>query len=79
MIETASYLAKKQLQKTIMFTGSYLPATFKKTDADFNIGVTIGALQCTSLYNVFVAMNGQVFLWNRVERCDRTENYTAKL
>ncbi len=79
MIETAAYLAKKQLPKTIIFTGSFLPATFKKTDADFNIGVAIGALQCTSLYNVFITMNGGVFLWNRVERCSETGKFVAKL
>ncbi|XP_072032012.1 uncharacterized protein [Amphiura filiformis] len=79
MIETATYLAKKQLLKTIFFTGSFLPATFKKTDADFNIGIAIGALQCTSLYNVFVAMNGCVHLWNRVQRCSETDRFVAKL
>ena len=79
MIETAKYLANKKLKKTIIFTGAFLPATFKKTDADFNVGVAIGALQCMSLYNVFVAMNGMVYLWNRVTRCSESERYVAML
>ncbi|XP_077866277.1 thioredoxin-related transmembrane protein 1-like, partial [Saccoglossus kowalevskii] len=75
MIQTASYLAQKKLKKTIIFTGAFLPETFKGSDAEFNIGVALGALQCLSVYGVYVCMNGTLFLWNQVERNYKTGHY----
>jgi L-asparaginase len=46
--------------KTIVLTGSMQPARFKVTDAAFNIGTAIGAVQCLPP-GVYLAMNGRIF------------------
>jgi L-asparaginase len=46
--------------KTIVLTGSMQPARFRVTDAVFNIGVAIGAVQSLP-HGVYLAMNGQIF------------------
>jgi L-asparaginase len=46
--------------KTIVLTGSLQPARFRNTDAAFNLGTAIGAVQSLSP-GVYVAMNGRVF------------------
>ncbi|XP_070577531.1 probable L-asparaginase periplasmic [Ptychodera flava] len=78
MIETAAFLARQNLDKTIILTGSFLPNTFKNSDAEFNIGVAIGAVQCIVENDVFVAMNGRVFRWDQVTR-DETGQFMAQL
>ncbi len=47
-------------ERTVVFVGSLQPARFKGSDAEFNIGFAIGALQ-TLPSGVYVAMNGRVF------------------
>ena len=47
-------------EKTIVFTGAMEPANFKSSDAVFNIGCAIGALQ-TLQSGVYIVMNGKVF------------------
>jgi len=46
--------------KTIVLTGSMQPARFRNTDAVFNIGVAIGAVQALPP-GVYIVMNGRVF------------------
>jgi L-asparaginase len=46
--------------KTIVLTGSMTPARFEASDAEFNIGCAVGALQ-TQTPGVYIAMNGCVF------------------
>ena len=46
--------------KTIVMTGSSQPWCLKNSDADFNLGLAIGAAQCAAP-GVYVAMNGAVF------------------
>jgi L-asparaginase len=45
--------------KTIVLTGSMQPARFKVTDACFNIGTAIGAVQSLPP-GVYLAMNGRI-------------------
>lgn len=59
MVETGKALAAID-GKTIVLTGALQPAAFKGSDAIFNIGCAIGALQSASP-GVYIAMNGQVF------------------
>ncbi len=59
MIETAMVL-KKIKGKTIVFTGAMEPAGFKSSDATFNLGCAIGAVQ-TLKPGVYIAMNGNIF------------------
>lgn len=58
MVETAQFIGDIK-GKTIAFTGSYRPQRFSESDADFNIGVAIGALNVLR-EGTFIAMNGLV-------------------
>ena len=57
-------------EKTIVLTGSMQPARFKVTDAVFNIGTAIGAVQSLPP-GVYLAMNGQIFDPARVRRTSK--------
>jgi L-asparaginase len=53
--------------KTIVLTGSMQPAAFRESDAIFNIGCAIGAVQSLP-EGVYIAINGQVFEGSNVEK-----------
>ena len=59
MVDTARYLSDIK-GKTIVLTGAMQPARMKSSDAVFNIGTAVGALQCLSP-GAYVAMNGNIF------------------
>ena len=64
---TAKFLGKSSIKKTIVLTGSALPAKSKKSDAMFNLGFAFAAVQILK-NGVYVAMNGKIFLWNNVSK-----------
>ena len=66
MIETAKKLSKLT-DKTIIITGAMRPERFANSDAAFNLGVAIGAIQ-TLKEGVYITMHGQVYAWNKVKR-----------
>jgi L-asparaginase len=66
MIETAQRLSGIK-GKVIILTGAMRPERFSNSDAAFNIGVAIGALQCLPP-GVYIAMHGGVYLWDKVTR-----------
>ncbi|HHX34263.1 MAG TPA: asparaginase [Gammaproteobacteria bacterium] len=53
--------------KTVVFTGAMQPARMRQTDAPFNLGFAIGALQCLDS-GIYIAMNGQIFNTNNVQK-----------
>jgi len=59
MVQTARALTDIA-GKTIVLTGSMQPARFRSTDAVFNIGTAIGAVQSLAC-GVYIVMNGRVF------------------
>ena len=59
MIRTAKEL-ESVTGKTIVLTGSMYPAQFKESDAVFNIGCAITAVQILKP-GVYIAMNGRIF------------------
>jgi L-asparaginase len=59
MVETAAAL-DGITGKSIVLTGALSPARFKSTDAVFNVGMAVAAVQLVSP-GVYIAMNGQVF------------------
>lgn len=71
MVETALALGELP-EKIIVLTGALNPARFDSSDAIFNIGLAVAAVQ-TSPPGVYIAMNGQVFD-ARFVRKNRTEN-----
>jgi L-asparaginase len=60
MVETARVLQDLP-DRTIVLTGALNPARFRDSDAVFNIGCAVGAVQCLPP-GVYIAMNGRV--WN---------------
>lgn len=59
MVETAKVLASIK-DKTIVLTGALNPARFRGSDAEFNIGTAVGAVQSLPA-GVYIAMNGRVW------------------
>ncbi len=64
MVDTAHYLESIE-GKTIVLTGALTPAKFQNTDAIFNIGCAIAAVQ-TLKHGAWVVMNGRVWHPNQV-------------
>ena len=59
MIQTAQALQALP-EKIIVLVGSLSPARFKRSDAEFNIGFALGAVQALPA-GVYIAMNGCIF------------------
>lgn len=59
MVETALYLQNIR-HKTIVLVGSLSPALFKNSDAGFNIGFAMSAVQLLPS-GVYITMHGSVF------------------
>jgi L-asparaginase len=66
MCETAMALAGIS-GKTIVLTGALAPARFRVTDAVFNLGLALGAVQSMPP-GVYLAMNGTVFSAGKVRK-----------
>jgi len=71
MAETGSAL-EGLADKCIVLTGALSPARFKTTDAVFNVGMAVAAVQ-TAKPGVYIAMSGQVFEAGEVRK-NRAEN-----
>ena len=71
MAETAEALQGLR-DKTIVLTGALTPARFRTTDAIFNVGMAVAAVQA-SPPGVYIAMSGQVFPAGEVRK-NRAEN-----
>jgi L-asparaginase len=76
MIETAAALGQVP-NKTIVLTGSMRPEKFSDSDAPFNIGAAIGALNILPP-GVYLCMNGRVYAWNKVDRDLTTGQFVEK-
>lgn len=66
MTETAKALTKIQ-DKTIVLTGALNPARFRGSDAMFNIGGAVAAVQSLG-HGVYIFMNGRVFQTHKVHK-----------
>ena len=67
MKETAGVLGPADLGKTIVLTGAMIPYEIANSDALFNLGFAAGVAQPVPA-GVYVAMNGQVFAWDKVTK-----------
>ena len=67
MRETAGVLGTAALEKTIVLTGAMIPYEIANSDALFNLGFASGVAQVLAP-GVYVAMNGQVFAWDKVTK-----------
>lgn len=59
MADTAAHLTDLG-DKVIVLTGALTPARFRRTDAAFNVGCAVGAIQALQP-GVYIAMNGRIF------------------
>ena len=71
MPETAAALSEL-VDRTIVLTGALTPARFRTTDAVFNVGMAVAAVQ-VARPGVYIAMSGQVFEAGAVRK-NRAEN-----
>ena len=69
MIETAKVLETIK-NKTIVLTGAMEPAKFRSSDAVFNLGSAVAAVQ-TLQHGVYIVISGRVFKPDNVKK-DRT-------
>ena len=67
MVETAQLLGNKIKDKTIVLFGSMIPYSINNSDALFNLGAALSAVQ-NKTNGVYIAMNGQVFDFDKVEK-----------
>lgn len=67
MVETAETLAGQIHNKTIVLLGAMIPYIFKESDALFNLGCAVSAVQCLD-FGVYITMNGKIFTWDKVRK-----------
>jgi L-asparaginase len=67
MVETAVHLGREVQGKTVVLTGAMVPYKFGSSDGLFNLGSALALVQ-TLPPGVYIAMNGQVFPWDRVHK-----------
>lgn len=76
MIETAKRLSIIE-DKVIILTGATRPERFSDSDAAFNIGTAVGAINVLE-GGTYIAMNGRVYPWNAVDRNAATGQFIEK-
>jgi L-asparaginase len=74
MVETASVLGKKMVDKTIILTGAMVPYKFGSSDGLFNLGSALAFAE-TLPPGVYLAMNGRCFSWNNVRKNKKTGEF----
>ncbi len=67
MPETAQVLGLAKLARTVVLTGAMIPYEIDGSDALFNLGFACGVAQALPP-GVYVAMNAQVFAWDKVRK-----------
>ena len=76
MIKTAKKL-KSIPDKVIVLTGAMQPARFKSSDAEFNIGTAVAAVQLLPL-GVYIVMNGRILDPDRVKKNRKLKLFEKK-
>jgi L-asparaginase len=74
MPETAKFLGNRIKNKTIVLLGSAIPFNENNSDALFNLGSAITAVQ-TLPKGVYITMNGKIFSWNNVRKNKKLGNF----
>jgi L-asparaginase len=67
MVETARAVAQGVQGKTVVLTGAMVPYAFGSSDGLFNLGSALSLAEALSP-GVYIAMNGQHFVWDRVKK-----------
>jgi L-asparaginase len=74
MAETARHLGERVHDRTIVLTGAMVPYTFGSSDGLFNLGSALAFVQ-TLPHGVYIAMNGEYFLWDNVRKNRKTGQF----
>ncbi len=65
IVQSAKYILSKNIDKVIILFGAMIPYSIKNSDALFNFGTAISAIDYLS-NGVYIAMNGKIFNANSV-------------
>ena len=76
MVQTAEALDFIK-NKTIVLTGAMLPAIHIESDALFNVGTAVGAIEYLD-HGVFIAMNGKLFPWKKCVKSGKKMKFIVK-
>ena len=76
MSETATYLAERIENKTIILTGALIPYQFGSSDGLFNLGNALGFVQSLP-HGVYIVMNGTYFEAGKVKKNKKTGAFEA--
>jgi|SRR3989344_4531728 len=76
MVETAKTLGNGIKDKTIVLLGAMVPYNQKDSDALFNLGLGVSAVQ-TLPKGVYIAMNGKIFDWDNVKKNIKLKQFEA--
>lgn len=66
MHETAQFLDEIFDDRKIVITGAMKPYEIDKTEASFNIGMSMGFLKAKPKNGVYICMNGHIKSWNKL-------------
>lgn len=77
MLETAKKLSKIK-DKIVILTGATKPEKFSDSDASFNIGTAIGAVNALG-NGVYISMNGRVYSWDKCKRDLKTGQFIESI
>lgn len=69
MVKTAELLASSGIEedKTVVFTGAMIPYSLENSDAEFNLGCAVTAVQLAAP-GIYVAMGGRIFSYDNVRK-----------
>lgn len=67
MPETAKFLLAANISKTVLLFGAAIPANRENSDALFNLGTAIAAVQILPK-GVYISMNGKIFSADNVKK-----------
>jgi len=77
MVETSQVLAAEIKNKTIVLLGAMVPHAFRNSDALFNLGCAIAAVQILE-NGVYITMNGKVFKYDEVVKNKKVGEFQSK-
>src|SRR4029453_19373474 len=76
MVDSARALAAGVHGKTIVLTGAMIPYAFGSSDGLFNLGSALSFAQVLPP-GVYIAMNGQHFIWDKVRKNRETGDFES--
>lgn len=77
LAETARLLGEKLTDKTVVLVGAMIPYAFGGSDAMFNLGCAVAAVQACPP-GVWVTMNGRIFPFDDVRKDKAAGDFTTQ-